>query len=64
MAIKTQAPTHPIFEKYSINELAKKGGYSESHILAMKAGYTPVSRKFRILMAAVLNKKEMDLFTE
>lgn len=60
MPVKSQP--HPIFERYTINSLARRLGVTEAYIVAMKDGYKPVGRLFRRRAALILRKDESELF--
>ena len=55
---------HPIFQKYSLNEIHEKTDYSFYHLLDTMNGRAKASSKFRRLCSAVFNEKENDLFSE
>ena len=60
--MRNQTKQHPIFEKYSLNEIAEKTHYSFAHLLDTMNGRAKPSEKFRVLCSAVFKKKESDLF--
>ena len=61
MAVRTPSKA-PIFELYSINELAVAMGVSEVYVAMIKSGQSPLSSKFRYTAVAKLGRTEEDLF--
>lgn len=53
---------HPIFESYTVDELARRTGYSEYYILQVRDGTKPLTKPFRRLCAAVFQRPEAELF--
>ena len=57
-----QATVLPIFQEYTIEELARRLGDTEIYIAQLKAGQKPIRPKFKIKAAGVLNRTSIDLF--
>ena len=54
--------SHPIFTRFTVNELARRGSYGLRYIAQMADGEIPVSKRFRATMAGILNEPESTLF--
>ena len=52
----------PIFEKFSIGELAERLGYTESYLVMLKDGYRKPPRRFKLTAAGILNRPVAELF--
>ena len=61
---KTERPGYPLFQLFSVSQIAATTGYSESTLLDIKLGYRPATGAFRRKMAAGLKKPETELFGE
>ena len=55
---------HPIFQKYSLDDLAKRLNRSEQTLLWFKNGHKPIGGQFRHMAAAILNQPIDSLFLE
>ena len=54
--------THPIFERYTLSELARRLDRSEGYLLDMRRGKEPAGPRFRAMAASILRKPEAELF--
>jgi hypothetical protein len=54
----------PLFEEFSIEELDRRTGYSESHLLSIKHGWREANNLFRRKMSTILGRSEDELFGE
>lgn len=48
------AATIPLFERYRVNWLAEKTGYSVTHLYAIRSGRSSVTSRFRQIVMSVL----------
>jgi hypothetical protein len=55
---------HPIFQRYTISELAKRLGYGEYYLLFIRDGHTPATNRFRRIASLTLDLPESQLFLE
>ena len=53
---------HPIFQKYSLDDLAKRLNRSEQTLLWFKNGHKSCGPQFRVMAAAILNQPIDSLF--
>lgn len=53
---------HPIFDFYTIPELAVKLNRSQYYLWQLSRGYKPCSKAFRKMCMAILGKRESTLF--
>ena len=54
--------THPIFERYTLSELALKIGRKEGYLIEIRRGSKPANPMFRALCVGVLKRPEAELF--
>jgi hypothetical protein len=52
----------PLFEQYSIEDLARLAGYSEVYLVALKNQPERIRPRFRKTIAAILGRTEAELF--
>ena len=55
-------PQHPLFERYSVETIARRTGYTYMWVLSLKEGKDPISPKFRRKVSIILHKPEEELF--
>jgi len=60
----TTRPAHPLFEKYTLEDLAVRTQYSLGYLLDVRMGKSPANKKFRLVLSAVLQRPESELFTD
>ena len=58
----TGATTHPIFERYSLQELGRRTGYSVEYLADLLVGHRPISKLLKRKMSRILNEPESALF--
>lgn len=59
----TKVPVqHPLFLRYDVSVIARRMGRNESYVGRIKAGYDPLTRKFRRDAAREFRKPESELF--
>lgn len=56
------SPNIPLFEQYSVSQLADLLGYSEMYLLYIKDGLQPVNRRFMDIASRILQRPKEELF--
>lgn len=65
MPTRTRERPHlPIFTLYTLEQLARLLGYSESYLLSVKLGNHPLRERFRSNASKILPESEETLFGE
>ena len=59
--VNTQAQ-HPLFERFTVSDLADRGLGSEFYLMELKSGYKPIRPGFRKRAARLLKEPESTLF--
>ena len=57
-----ERPNYPLFQRYTIDELSRRLGYSDGYLVFIKNGYRMPSKRFKTTVCAVLNQSEVELF--
>ena len=57
-------PKIPLFERYTVEELAKLTDYSESTLLALKEHRKPLSKSFRFIIKLLFPASAAELLGE
>ena len=55
-------PSAPIFDLYTLSELAELLPYRETYLLDLKRGNTPLTERFRKTACGILRRPESELF--
>ena len=55
---------HPIFERYTLDELSRLTGYGVVYLAAIDKGYELARPKFRDIVRRILRVPERELFND
>ena len=55
-------PVHPIFERYTLDELSRLTGYGIIYLEAIRRGYEPARPRFKDMVRRILRVPEAELF--
>lgn len=55
---------HPIFQLYTLDEIAEKTGYAIPSLLMFQQGHRAPTQKFRRMCSLAFRRPERDLFLE
>lgn len=62
MTAKTRLAPAPLFDQYSVEQLADLTPYSESYLMALKHQPERITPRFRAFVSRILGKPEQALF--
>jgi len=56
-------PAHPLFELYTMEDIADRTGYSLQYLLSVREGRKAANQRFRRTVCGILKRPDSMLFT-